>query len=1125
MKKPIIKRQHIPFQMCLDLKMKITALILIISVFQMNANSSYGQNAKVTLNFNNVSLEKVLNRIEVITDYKFVYKDKEVDYRKSVSVNVSDKWLSEVLDDLFSESNIEYKMYEKQIILRAQIEPQPKPNEKSIILDKAQFEISGMVIDYDGTPLPGANVIEKGTTNGVTTDFDGNFTLMVKSEKASLTVSYIGFATKEVVLNGQSNLTITLEESAATLDEIVVVGYGTQKKSSVTASISTLKGDMVSDNPVANINNSIAGRVSGVLAFQPSGEPGADAAEIRVRGLGTIGSNSGALTIVDGVPRSYSQIDPNEIESITVLKDAAAVAPYGLAGANGVVVITTKRGKEGKINFNYNTWFGIQRPTRYPKYLDSYDFATALNVASKNAGLDPAYSEEELQKYKNGSDPDHYPNHDWVKEVIDFNAPMLNHNLTFSGGSDKIRFFSSLGYLYQQGSVKTINFSRYNLASNIDFDATNSTLISFNIKGSLEVTENPGSVNGAGIYTQATKQPPLFLDQLSFSNGLPGNKLLPSIYDSGYNNDKKNTLYTQLSIEQQIPAVPGLSLKGVISYDKGYTLNKQWETPYVFYALDSNDEFIERNGGVTSPRLSQSFRERINTTIQGYITYNNRFGKHGIDALFVAEQRNGDGIDFSASRINYQVDLDELSMGSSSKNDFDNNGSSKSNKQLGLVYRLAYDYSQKYLAEFSGRYDGHYYFAPNNRYAFFPAVSLGWRLSEESFIKDNVSWINSLKLRGSYGKSGNLAGGPFQYLSSFDLVNSYVFGGSQVQGAVERKEPNVNITWEVANKINVGLEGTFLAGRLGFELDFFKEKRSNMLVSPNSVVPLEYGIGISQINAGVMENKGFDFSLTSQNSFSNDLRVDFGLNLSYAKNKLIQTFENESTLNNPNRSRTGRPLDTQFGLRAIGLFQSQEEIDASATQFGQLQPGDIKYEDINNDGKINNDDEVVIGDSAFPQIIYGITGNLKWKNFDLGMLWQGAAKNNFLLTNEAANPFFNGAKIFEDQLDYWTPENRDAKYPIILPSPSANSTKASSWWIRDGSYLRLKNLELGFNLPIDVLEKMKMQSLRIFLSGQNLLTFSSEDYLDPEIGVSGGSKRARYYFQQKVFSLGLNIGF
>jgi TonB-linked SusC/RagA family outer membrane protein len=480
---------------------------------------------------------------------------------------------------------------------------------------------------------------------------------------------------------------------------------------------------------------------------------------------------------------------------------------------------------------------------------------------------------------------------------------------------------------------------------------------------------------------------------------------------------------------------------------------------------------------------------------------------------------------FNAERINYQVNLDELDLGSASKSDLNNGGSSSELKQIGFVYRASYNYSQKYMAEFSGRYDGHYYFAPGKRFAFFPAFSVGWQLSNENFIKDNIYWINNLKLRGSFGKSGNLAGGPFQYLSSYGLRAAYIFGGSQVQGAFERSEPNKMITWETAKKLDIGLEGLFFNGKLGFVFDVFKERRSDMLVPPTTTVPSEYGIGLSQVNGGIMDNQGFDLSLTTTNTFSHGFRVDAGITVSYAKNKLIDIIEGDDTYNNPNRRRTGRPLDTQFGLQALGLFQSQEEIDNWAKQFGKLQPGDIKYADINKDGKINNDDQVVIGNPAFPQLIYGLTGNFSWKGFSLSMLWQGAGKSNFLLTNEAATPFFNGAKIFKEQLDYWTPENRNATYPVIMPTPTPNSSQVSSWWIRNGRYLRLKNLELGYTIPSKIMERINLNSIRIFATGQNILTFSAEKYLDPEIGVNSGSKRARYYFQQKVYTVGLNVNF
>lgn len=988
------------------------------------------------------------------------------------------------------------------------------------------FTITGKVVDENGALLSGVSVKVKGTQQGTSTDAAGSFVLNFSAyENPIIVFSSVGFDSKELSVANNQKLNIILVQTTSRLNEVVVVGYGKQKKVNVTAAVSTLKGTDIADAPVANINNSIGGRVSGVLAFQGSGEPGADAAAIRIRGVGTTGGSNGALTIVDGIPRSFSQLNPNEIESISILKDAAAIAPYGLAGANGVILVTTKRGKEGKVSLSYNGWYGVQQPTSYPDYLNAFEFASTLNTANKNAGLAAAYTDAQLQKYKDHSDPDRYPDHDWMKEVIDFRAPMKSHNLTFTSGSEKVRFFGSLGYLYQQGSVNVINYSKYNLAANVDVNATRSTIISLDMKSSLEITKNPGSQSGTGIYTSATKNSPLLASPLKFSNGLPGNTLLPSIYESGYDRDNGNLMFTQLSIEQQIPFVKGLALKAVAAYDRNYGTNKRWQTPYNIYSLNAADEFVATKSGVVAPSLSQSFNEAINTTLQGYVTYKNNFGKHSLDALVVAEQRQGNSNQFSASRLNYQVDLDELNLGSASKNDLDNGGSSSSRKQLGFVYRLGYNFSQKYLAEFSGRYDGHYYFAPGKRFAFFPAVSLGWRLSEENFIKDNFEWIDNLKLRGSYGKSGNLAGSAFQYLSSYGVNSSYIFGGTQVQGAFERAQSNPNITWETAKKLDIGLEGALLRGRLGFEFDYFQERRSDMLVAPTALVPVEYGIGLSQVNGGIMDNKGFDFSLTSNHSFSNGLSLNLGFNYSYARNKLVQTFENASTLDNPNRSRTGRPLDTQFGLRALGLFHSQEEIAKSAKQFGPLMPGDIKYEDINVDGKIDDNDQVVIGNPAFPQVIYGFTANVAWKGFDMSMLWQGASQSTFQLTNEASNPFFNGAKIFREQLDFWTPDNPNASYPVILPSPNTNSQQVSSFWQKKGDYVRLKNLELGYALPKNVMNKLKINSIRIFGSGQNLLTFSKEKYLDPEIGVSGASKRARYYFQQKVFTVGINASF
>jgi TonB-linked SusC/RagA family outer membrane protein len=1117
----------------LQLTMRLTVLFVFLFCIQLSAKVYSQKENTVKIDKKEVKLIKVFEMIENQSKYRFFYNNKEVPVNETVQIKVKGEALvQDVLQSALKKFGLNFNILPNDVIIVG-------PKNENI----APIKIKGIIKDSKGVTLPGVSVKIKNVNKGTQSDQNGIFEMDVP-DNAVLVFSFVGFQTQEIVVNGKAVLEVTMLDENKNLSEVVVVGYGTQKKSSTTAAISTLKGNDIADNPVGNITNSIAGRVPGISAFQASGEPGADASTIRVRGVGTTqtGANASALTIVDGVPRPFSQINPHEIESITVLKDAAAVAPYGLAGANGVILITSKRGKEGKIALTYDAWYGIQRPTHFPDYLNSYDYAVAYNQADKNAGLPQAYTADQLQKYKDHSDPDHYPDHDWIKEVINFNAPMTGHNLTFSGGSDKVRFFSSIGYLYQEGSVNVINYSRYNLSSNVDVNATKTTTVSLDVKASYEIAKNPGGTSGTGIYTSVTKNSPLLANQLSFSNGLPGNTLLPSIYDSGYDKSDKNTVFTQLSIEQKLPFVKGLAIKGVVAYDKNYLFDKNFQTPYTYYTLNATNQYVPVKAGLAAPSLNENFNQDVRTTLQGYITYQRTFGKSDISLLAVAEKRSGNYNAFGASRINYQVDLDELSLGSSAKNDYDNSGSSNSAKQLGYVYRATYNYDQKYFAEFSGRYDGHYYFAPGERFAFFPALSLGWRISQEDFIRDNYDWIDNLKLRGSVGKSGNLAGSAFQYLSSYGLGSSgtkdnnsdnnsgkggYVFGGTsytQVQGAFERAQANPNITWETSKKLDIGLEGLFFKGQLGFEFDVFKERRSDMLVPPTATVPLEYGIGLSQVNGGIMDNQGFDFSINHSHRFDNGLTYSVGFNFSYAKNKLVQTFESGATYNNPNRRLTGRPLGTQFGFQALGFFQSQAEIDASATQFGKLIPGDIKYKDQNGDGKIDDNDQVPIGDPIFPQIVYGLTGNIAWKGVDLSMLWQGAAESNYQLTDEAATPLFNGAKIFKEQLDTWSPDNPNARFPILLTSPNTNTLQNSTLFMRNGAYLRLKTAAIGYTFPLSLSGKIGIKSVRIFVSGQNLLTFSADKFIDPEIG-SSASSRARYYFQQKVYSMGLNVNF
>jgi TonB-linked SusC/RagA family outer membrane protein len=1111
----------------IHLTMRFTLLFTLLFCLQLSAKV-YSQR-DVTLKFNNkeVKLNRLFETIESQSSYRFFFNNNLVPVNKTVLVTDGNVAIEDVLQSALKKFNLNFKILPNNVIIVAPINETIAP-----------IKIKGRVSDKAGLPLPGVSVKIKGLNKGTVTDVNGSFEIDIP-DNAMLLITYVGFQTQEVAVSGKTMLDITMIESPKSLNEVVVVGYGTQKRTSVTAAISSVGGDELLKSPVANVSNALGGRVSGVLSRQSSGEPGADADQIQIRGIGTTG-NSAPLVVVDGVPMSYDQINFNDIESVTVLKDAAAVAPYGLGGANGVILVTTKRGKAGKTSLNYSGYYGFQQPTAIPHYLDAADFATQFNIANKDVGIAPTYTNAQIQSYKNGSDPDHFPNTNWVNQVLQPSSPITNHNLTFTGGSDKVHFFGDLGYLYQEGIVNVINYKRYTGTLNVDAEVTPTTTVSFDVRGGLTQQNNPAGTSGTGIITSVTEISPTF--PLQFSNGQPANALLPSIYDSGYNKNTDNLLNAKFQVEQKLPFIPGLSIKGVAAYEKNNSLGKIWALPYTYYSLSATNTDVAQPGGPPTPTLNETFTQVQNITLQGYLNYHKTIGKSDISGLVVFERRTGEVDSLSAGRINYAVDLDELSLGSSNKNDLSNSGSSAKSAQVGWVYRANYAYASKYLVELSGRYDGHYYFAPDKRYAFFPAASVGWRLSEEKFIKDNYTWIDNLKIRGSYGKSGNLAGGPFQYLTSYGLTSSYVLGGTspyQAQGIYENSQANPNITWETSNKADVGFDASLFNGKLTVTADYFKERRSDMLLHPTETIPVEYGIGISEENAGIMDNGGVDLSIGTNQRFSNGIKFNTSLVFSYAKNKLIQTFENSSTYNNPNRRLTGRALNTQFGLKAIGLYQ-QSDFNSDGTlkkgepvpTFGPVAPGDIKYADLAGppgpngkptgpDGKIDVNDNTVIGYPLFPQITFGLNTSIAWKGFDLYMLWQGAANSTYYLSDELASPFYNGAKIASYQLNYWTPQNPDAEFPRLTPAQITNNAQTSSFWTRNGSYVRLKTFELGYTLQPSLIKAIKLQSVRVFVSGQNLFTISSESYVDPEIGNS----RDRYYLQQKTYTLGLNVGF
>jgi TonB-linked SusC/RagA family outer membrane protein len=1106
------------------------AVILLLGLCLQAA--AFAAERTVTFSGKDVPLEKVFTAVKQQTGYLVCYKANQIKKAKPVTINANKVPVENFLQQVLSNQPLDFAIEVNTIFIKTReaASSNISVNREVAFMDPEPVEVilKGRVSNGKNEPLEGVSVIIKGSSRGTTTDAEGRFQLTLPSgTNTELEFSFVGYELKTVKAGRQTEFNITMTELVSGLGDVVVVGYGTQKKSSVTAAISTLKGKDVASTPVTNLSNAIGGRVPGVIVRQNNGEPGNDGSDIYIRGISSTGANQ-PLLIVDGIPRDFKQLDPNTIESYTVLKDAAAVAPYGVAGANGVILVTTKSGKTGAPSVTYNGYIGFQNPTVFPDYVSGYQFGVLQNAAAKNAGLPMPYSEMALQKLKDGSDPDAYPDPNVYKDIVKKNAILTNHNIEVSGGTDKVKYYGSFGYQSQNGMWPSTNDKKYNLNLNFSAQATKSTKISFGVNGRVQDANYPSIAVGRLFeligYTH-TQNGPLY-----FSNGVPGTYITASLLNSGYTKINTTSLFSQMSIDQDLSFIPGLKAKVTVAYDPSVVNNKLWRIPIHKGTIDTSKHPYVITDGIfeqSKASLNESFTQSHQLTYQASLSYARVFGKNNVSALALFEAKSNNSMSLAASRRNYNLGIDEINLGSSSNADMTTNGTSSSAGQVGLVYRVTYDYANKYLLEASGRYDGSYYFAPAHRFGFFPAFSAGWRLSEENFLKKS-EWINNLKIRGSYGEVGALAGAPFQYLSTFSAFGpAYVIGGQAVQATSERNENNPNITWERAKKTDIGFEATFWRGLLNIEADYFYEKRSNMLVNPDVIVPSEYGIGLSQVNAGIMQNKGIDLSIGSTYNISKDLQVSLSGNLTYARNSLLKVFETATTYNNINRRITGKALGTQFGYQALGFFQLSDFNGSTlksgiATQpWGAVKPGDIRYKDMNGDGKITEDDLTKIGNPVVPQMIYGIAPSVRYKQFSLDIFFQGAAKANLYLDRQNAWAFYNGMSALVQNMNYWTPDNPNALNPRITSGPTTNNTQTSSFWMKDGSYIRLKSATIAYTIPQYISRKIGSQNARVFLSGQNIITWSKLKNFDPE----STAPYTDLYPQQKVISAGLNITF
>ncbi len=1123
---------------------KCILLLVIISSLQ-SFSKGYSQD-KINIKLHNVSLKAALKEIAKQSDYRFLYSDAVLaGFDSKVNLNATDASINEVVSDVLANSNLSFKVNANLVLITKPI--------------AIAVPVKGKVTDNKGQPMPGVTVFEKSNpTNAVVTDGDGNYTINVADRSSVVVIRYVGFVTQEFPVGTQSSINASLVEENATLNEVVVVGYGTQKRASVTGAISSVKGAELIQAPVPNITNSILGRVTGVVGRQSNGgQPGSNGnSSLQIRGVNTIGDNS-PLIIVDNVRRNnINQVDPNAIETVTVLKDAAATAPYGLGGANGVILITTKQGKTGAPTISLNSWYGIQNPTYLPDVLKVEDYMRLVNEASINGGGAIIHSADKIDNWaaRNKTDPDRYPVNT-PGDIIKKDAPQQSHNVQVSGGSDRIKYYTNLGFFNQNGMFPQIDYTRYSYNMNLEAKVTNTTTFQMSLSGSAEVDRGLDPGHGPQNLLRSTyKYIPM--DPYRFSNGLYGasNGLSPlsTLNSGGYSRSYYNQQFMTASIDQKLP-IKGLSIKGVVSYDPNNWYRKAYHKPFTYYTVNLNvTPYVYSKAASTSEGLvnytylQENYDRAQNFTYQGYLNYHGTFGKHEVTGLVVAEARNTKGNQFNARINNYALDADEFSFGSSNKLDYSIGGNSNTSSQVGYVYRVSDTYDNKYTLEVSGRYDGHYYFAPGKQYAYFPAFSAGWILSNEDFMK-NVGWVNYLKLRGSWGKTGNLAGSAFQYQNSYGLQgNAYAFGnGVTVQGSSPNNQPNPVITWEVAEKTDVGFEAVLFKGKLNLDVGLYKQKRSNMLANPTTTVSQEYGVGLSQVNAASMESSGIEISAGTQHRFANGLQLSLNGNFTYANNKTIQIFESAATYNNPNRRRSGRQNNAQFGYKSLGLFHLSDDKNGDGVingtdgyniaQFGTLKPGNIKYADLSGpngvpDGKIDANDETFIGYNPSPLITYGFTFGANWKGFDLSVFFQGAAKSaigtqGFLTVPFSNNSSNTGYEYFNNR---WTPQNdMNAKYPRAASSPFSNDTQGSDFWVKDASYLRLRTATLGYTVPSLVVKALKIKSVRFYVTGQNLLTFSKLDFVDPELagGTGSGTNSDVLWPIQRMWTFGLNATF
>lgn len=1094
--------------------MRISTFLLMVCVFCSYAGNAHSQNAKVSIRMNNVKLDKILNEIENQTDYLFIYNN-QVDINKITSVKVKNEAVAQVLDRILSGTGINYELEGTHIILTTEAI-------KDLHAQQQAKTVTGTVTDVSGEPIIGANIRIKGTTTGTITDIDGNFSIEAEPQSV-IEVSYIGYLTQETVINNQKSIRFLLKEDTKTLDEVVVIGYGVQKKADLTGSVANINTEKLNTQSNANIGQALQGKIAGVDIVSQGGPPGSGT-RIMVRGIGTL-NNASPLYIVDGMyMNSIDHINPNDIASIDVLKDASSAAIYGSRAANGVIIVTTKEGSntEGKPIIDLSVNLGISTASKFLDMLDAKGWAEVTTIARQAIGkpaLDMA------------TDLANKPDNDW-QDIMFRPALMQNYNLSVKGGGKYSTYYTGLGYFNQDGIVKGTNYQRYNIQSKNDykrgiFSAGTNLIISFSHDKPLHQ-----ELRGGMIGTILQSVPTLEKYDDTREGGYGGtygdvvNIPHPlAIIDDNIMDRYNENVKIFANLYAQIELFKGLKYKLNLTPDFSFERYKNYLNKYDFgLATNSITQLTERQ------------RRRRNILVENLLTFDRTFGEHKISALAGYTYQDSRFRHIQAYGEGLPQGLEEIDAATTNRS---NEGNSWRSVLTSILGRVFYSYQNKYLFTATIRRDGSSKFGKNNRYGYFPSFSLGWNVAEEKFM-ENVHWLDQLKLRGGYGVLGNQEIDNYQYSSTITTGINYPDGnGGLLQGAFPKNFANPDIKWEETAMTNVGIDFMAFNNRLSLTADYYVKNTKDILLTVP--IPISSGGANDPIrNAGKIRNNGFEFNLGWMDQPNPD--ISYGINLigSFNKNKVIAmgsesgSIKGGSTNQNITTSETkaGYPIGGYWLISTAGYFNSQEEVDAYAKDGKKIQPaaepGDIKFVDANNDGVINDDDRVFQG-SPFPDFTFALNGNMRYKNFDLSIGLQGVLGNKiYNATRQTLEDVTKGSNFLASCLDYWTPENKNASHPrLTWDDPNRNTRAESDRYLENGSYLRLRSVQLGYTFP-QTWFKGAIQHARVYINAENLFTITSYSGYSPDVNADNANYRGFdnfIYPTNRTFMLGLNVTF